>query len=115
MTKHSFLLTYSVKAESTYESDKKKADDVRREIAQITNWNKYSDVETTFTGEFEVPLYVDGSEAIKERCTKVIKTEFSKILRSNSVDDKDVKIYCVLAVNNVDKPFEFSVVYSDIS
>lgn len=107
MTQRNFLLTYSVKPVTTYQTDEEKADKVRRKIARITEWIKTADVETTFTGKIDITY---SSESYKiEEAKKEIERLFVPILKECDARSWDVKIYCAMMVESIDQPFEFVV------
>lgn len=54
-----FLLTYSVQARSSARRYTEKAEEVRRDIAEVDIWEKMSDVETTFRGEVYIGRSAD--------------------------------------------------------
>ncbi|WHS97805.1 MAG: hypothetical protein LZT29_00682 [Pantoea stewartii] len=102
-----FLLTYSVKAQSVISSDQEKAAKVRNDIAELTCWTKLEEVETTFSGR----AYITGTnDSEKKSSAKAeIEEQFLPILKKHDAYSYDVKIYCAMMLEYLDKPFEFII------
>ncbi|HCR2009267.1 TPA: hypothetical protein ONC52_001058 [Enterobacter asburiae] len=102
-----FLLTYSVRAQTSASSDKEKADSVRDEIADLDVWTKLETVETTFAGK----MYVTGLSVSDKKKKAVANVEevFLPILKKHSAYSYDVQITCALLTGNIEQPFEFVV------
>ncbi|MFQ0831237.1 hypothetical protein AAH211_22380 [Serratia fonticola] len=105
--KSNFLLTYTVQPMTMSDSDKEKADKVRKKIASIDEWVKYSDVETTFMGEVSITSYSDESR--KRDAKQEVKSLFLPILKEFDASEKSVTICCVMMVHHIDTPFEFEI------
>lgn len=102
-----FLLTYSVKAQSDYPEDIKKADKVRSDIAKIDEWDKSENNETTFMGTISVSGPTDTSR--RNSAKKEVESKFLKILEDHLAYEIDVIIYCSMMIESVDRYFEFDV------
>ena len=110
MAKYHYLLTYSVKPAYQIASDIEKADKVRSKIADISDneWEKSKEVETTFSGSFDV--YGAMTEtAKKNESIKFVKDKFVPILKLYSASKSDVKIPCVMMVSEINESFSFTV------
>ncbi|MGC1020252.1 hypothetical protein WKH71_05245 [Pantoea agglomerans] len=103
-----FLLTYSVKAPSEKAEDIQKASKVRVEIADIEFWSKHNDVETTFMGSMVVDGYADSTK--KNNAINKVTEKLLPILKKHSLKSGDVKIYCVMMLQNLEQPFDFTIV-----
>ncbi|MGX9277409.1 hypothetical protein ACWXWL_06655 [Pantoea ananatis] len=102
-----FLLTYSVKAQTTYSSDQEKAAKVRNDIAELDCWAKQEEVETTFSGRAYITGATDSEK--KSSAKKEIESQFLSILRKHDAHSDNVKIYCAMMIEKLDKPFEFII------
>lgn len=103
-----FLLTYSVKNKyPNIDTDREKADKVRREIAQLTCWNKLEEVETTFTGNMDINGATDSEK--KSSAKKNIRDQFIPILAKHGAKTLDVTIYCAIMIAGVGGVYEFEV------
>ncbi len=80
MTKHHFLLTYSISPTGDTDNAAKAADKVRKGIANIENpdWTKLSTVETTFSGR--VTLTAETVCEKREEARDVIDRELRGII-----------------------------------
>ncbi|EHK4786560.1 TPA: hypothetical protein NJ546_004447 [Vibrio parahaemolyticus] len=105
-----FLLTYSVKAQyPILEDDVKKANKVRDKIADISQWDKLENVETTFKGS--IYLYdFDSIQTKKNDAVKEIKNNFLPILKECQSGRLDVRIDCAMLVDGLGECLMFEVI-----
>lgn len=104
-----FLLTYSVKAQTDYQSDKDKAEKVRNKIAALDCWKKSDYVETTFSGEISISGSDDGSR--KRSAKSAVESAFLPILEFYTAPKADVIIHCAIMIEGVATAYEFDVKY----
>jgi len=103
-----FLLTYSVKNKyPKIESDKEKADKIRRDIADLTCWNKLENVETTFSGTMDINGISDSDK--KSCARRHIRSEFIPIMKQHGAKSLDVTIYCAIMIEGVSGVYEFEI------
>lgn len=102
-----FLLTYSVRAQTSVSSDKEKADSVRDEIADLDIWTKLDTVETTFAGRMYVTGLSDSDK--KKKAVANVEEVFLPILKKHLASRYDVQITCAILTGNIEQPFEFVV------
>lgn len=102
-----FLLTYSVKAQTGYERDIKKAEKVRNDIAKITEWNKSENNETTFMGIISVNGATEESR--QNSAKKEVESKFLEILKEHEASKYSVIIYCSMMIESADRYFEFEI------
>lgn len=104
-----FLLTYSVKSQSTCRPDIEKAERVRRNIAAIDIWEKMPDVETAFRGEV---YFSHNTSSEKERiklASMQVEDILFPILAEAKAFEEDVVVYCVMMVTGVSEAFGFRI------
>ncbi|GBO49472.1 hypothetical protein MFFDBJGM_02490 [Pectobacterium versatile] len=106
---NNFILTYSVVAQSTLNSDKEKAQKVRDKIATLGDWNKLTDVDTVFTGN--INAYGIDDTAKKKQAKLIVTNEILPILKEFTAPKTDVIVYCAMMLDNVKQPFEFDIKY----
>lgn len=104
-----FLLTYTVNAMSNYEGDIEKATKVRKDIAEIEDWNKSKNNETTFRGIIKVDGETESSKRNSAR--NQVSSKFLEILKKHKANKDDVIIYCTMMIESVSESFEFEVKY----
>lgn len=103
-----FLLTYSVKNKfPKIESDREKADKIRRDIAELTCWNKLKNVETTFSGDMDITGASDADK--KSSAKRNIRSEFIPIMKLHGARSLDVTIYCAIMIEGVSGVYEFEI------
>ncbi|KAF1018798.1 MAG: hypothetical protein GAK29_04111 [Acinetobacter bereziniae] len=105
MATHDFLFSYTVSPKNpAYKND---ADDIRRKIANIKvpSWIKYTDVETVFSGEFELTGF---DSAKRTQAEEKVKNTINQILVENKCVSK-VKVIVVLLVDQLGKPTHFTI------
>ncbi|WP_337241751.1 hypothetical protein [Proteus faecis] len=107
MSSDYFLLTYSVKAQTGYESDIKKAEKVRNDIAKITEWDKSENNETTFMGVISANGVTEESR--KNFAKKEVESKFLEILKEHDASKYDVIIYCSMMIESAARYFEFEI------
>lgn len=104
MSNHNFLLTYSVSPRNAnYEE---KADKIRGKIARISKWEKLENVETTFSGKFDL---IGDITSKKKDAIKIVKYEFLEILKEYESFGNDVKIHCAMLVDGLGEHSAFEV------
>jgi hypothetical protein len=106
MSNHCFLLTYTVKTRDNSYSSQEKTDFVRQEMSEIDCWVKLSNVETTFSGYFNL------DETIK--CNKKNEAKEKIILKIKSILNKydafyEVDVQCAIMVEGLGEPISFYV------
>lgn len=104
-----FILTYSVKAQTDWDSDKEKAAKVRNEIADLDCWDKIGEVETTFSGRANLRGATESE--MKSSAKNEVKEFFLPILKKHNASEADVKIFCAMMTEKIDTPFEFVIKY----
>ncbi|ELW89912.1 MULTISPECIES: hypothetical protein [Acinetobacter] len=105
MATHDFLFSYTVSPKNpAYKND---ADDIRRKIANIKSpsWVKYTDVETVFSGEFDL---TGLNSAKRAQAEEKVKNTINQILVENKCVSK-VKVIVVLMVDQLGKPMHFTI------
>lgn len=109
MTSHHFLFTYSVSPHNAnLRTDKDISDDMRRKIAQISEflWTKLTNVETTFSGT----IFLEGDSVIKKRIDarkQVIKVIKDLLIEHDSYVNVNVNV--ALMVNGLGECMEFKI------
>jgi hypothetical protein len=104
-----FLLTYSVQSQSSSRRDIEKAEQVRRDIAEIDIWEKMPDVETTFRGEVYINYLVDSDLERTELATAHVASVLEPLLEDAQATEDDVVIHCVMMVTGIGEAFAFRI------
>lgn len=102
-----FLLTYSVEAQTSFDSDIEKASKVRRDIAELDSWEKTDGVETTFKGKMRISGVTETEK--KRIARRLVEEQFLPVLRERNARSENVIIRCVLMTGNVEQPFDFTI------
>ena len=101
-----FLLTYTVADVGKTEKSEELAEDVRRDIRKISDWDNVEHQQTTFTGLITVSndKYQRESDAIKQ-----VTEEIEAILNDRNARRRNIVVYCTMMLEDTFGAFHFEV------
>lgn len=101
-----FLLTYTVSDVGETSRSEDLANEVRRDIRKISEWDLVENQETTFKGVIKVSNEKhEREDDAKEKVTEEIK----KILINRNAHQRHVRVYCTMMLEDTWGSFDFEV------